>query len=221
MNTTLRRALLLTAALTLAPPAIAQQATAPEPADAAGTDAASIGDDTGRRLAGRGAINLAAGSGNAQANLAAIALSPGGQGLITLQAQQSMPMLPAQRAGLRERDASARIDGHAFADSIGLLSVNQVAGSGNAQLNLFALGNSDADAAFAAGGLAGLDDATLAAVAGKQPTGETETPSGLRHAVIADDAFRGSQGVVQVNQTAGVGNFSTNAIVLQLPGGAP
>ena len=28
-------------------------------------------------------------------------------------------------------------------------------------------------------------------------------------------------GVVQVNQTAGVGNQSTNAVVLQLPGGAP
>jgi hypothetical protein len=39
--------------------------------------------------------------------------------------------------------------------------------------------------------------------------------------VIADDAFRGSQGVVQVNQTAGVGNSSANAIVIQLPGGSP
>ena len=33
-------------------------------------------------------------------------------------------------------------------------------------------------------------------------------------------AFARSQGVVQVNQTAGVGNTSVNAVVLQLPGGA-
>lgn len=220
MTATSVRMLLLAATLALATPAIGQQAIAPEPgADAGGTDAAAIGGAAGRGLAGRGAINLAAGSGNAQANLAAIALSSGGHGLITLQARQHAQLPPAQLAELRERDASARIDGRAFSDSIGLLSVNQVAGSGNAQINVFALGN--ADAAIAASGLAGLDDATLAAVAGNNPTEGTETPSGLRHATIADDAFHGSQGVVQVNQSAGVGNLSTNAIVLQLPGGAP
>jgi len=217
MNPKLARVLVLPAVLALATPvlAFAQQAGGPLP----GTDAASIGADAGRGLAGRGAINLAAGDGNAQANLAAIALSPDGPGLIELQARQRIALAPAPRAELRARDASARIDGHAFADSSGLLSVNQAAGGGNAQLNLFALGN--ADAAIAASGPAGLDDAALAAVAGNYPTEGTELPPGLRHAVIAEDAFRGSQGVVQVNQTAGVGNFSTNAIVLQLPGGAP
>ncbi len=225
MNATLSRALLLAATLAMATTAAAQHTSAPEPgadADAPGTDVASIGDDAGRSLAGRGALNLAAGSGNAQANLAAIALSSSGDALITLQARQRTQLQPAelaQLAELRERDASARIDGRAFADSVGLLSVNQVAGSGNAQLNVFALGN--ADAAIAASGLAGLDDATLATVAGNNPTEGTETPFGLRHVVIADDAFHGSRGVVQVNQSAGVGNFSTNAIVLQLPGGTP
>lgn len=219
MNATFVRALLLVALPTMAVPAIAQQVTAPESGtDAAGADAALIGGDAGRDLGGRAAINLAAGSGNAQANLAAIALSSGGHGLVTVQARQRM-LPPAQLAELRQRDASARIDGRAFAGSIGLLSVNQVAGSGNDQLNVFALGN--AEVAFAASGLAGLDDASLAAVAGNNPTEGTETPSGLRHVTIADDAFHGSQGVVQVNQTAGVGNFSTNAIVLQLPGGVP
>lgn len=215
MNTTFARILLLAAASLPVAPAIAQQTTAPGP----GTDAAVIGGDAGRGLAGHGAANLAAGVGNAQANLVAIALTSDGQGVATTQARRHLQLQPAQLAELRKRDASARIDGQAFADSIGLLSVNQVAGSGNAQLNVFALGN--AGAVTAAGGLAGLDDATLATVAGASPPDQTGTPSGSRHVDIADGAFHGSQGVVQVNQTAGVGNFSTNAIVLQMPGGTP
>ena len=212
--------LLLVASLALPVPAIAQQGGEPAPVmDAVPSDAASIGDDAGRDLDGRGAINLAAGSGNAQANLSVIALAAGGHGATALRIRQDMQMSPAQLAELRQRDASARIDGNAFAGSTGLLSVNQVAGSGNAQLNVFALGN--AGAAIAASGPAGLDDAALAAVAGGNPTEGAEAPHGLRQVEIADGAFRGSQGVVQVNQTAGVGNVSANAIVLQLPGGTP
>ncbi|MGH8083693.1 MAG: hypothetical protein ACREPV_00250 [Lysobacter sp.] len=219
MNARLLR-LLLTAPLALSPPAIAQQAATPSPATtAAPADTASIGGDAGRDLGGRGAINLAAGNGNAQANLAAIALSAGGQGMTTLRIRQDLQMSPAQQAELRQRDASARIDGHAFAGSTGLLSVNQVAGSGNAQLNVFALGN--AGAAIAASGPTGLDDAVLAGVAGSNSTEGAAAPRGLRHVEIADGAFHGSQGVAQVNQTAGVGNVSANAIVLQLPGGTP
>lgn len=220
MNVTLLR-LLLAAPLALSAPAIAQQQDpAPPPAaEAASADTASIGGDAGRDLGGRGAINLAAGSGNTQANLAAIALSADGQGMTTLRIRQDMQMSPAQLAELRRRDASARIDGNAFAGSTGLLSVNQVAGSGNAQLNVFALGN--AGAVIAASGPTGLDDAALAAVAGSNPTEGAEAPRGLRQVEIADGAFHGSQGVVQVNQTAGVGNVSANAIVLQLPGGTP
>lgn len=212
--------LLLLAPLALSAPAIAQQGPVPSSlTEAAPADAASISDDAGRDLGGRAAINLAAGSGNAQANLAAIALSAGGLGMTTLQIQQDLPMSPEQVAELRQRDASARIGGHAFAGSAGLLSINQVAGGGNAQLNVFALGN--AGAAIAASGPTGLDDAALAAVAGSNPTEGAEAPRGLRQVEIADGAFHGSQGVVQVNQTAGVGNVSANAIVLQLPGGTP
>ena len=212
--------LLLLAPLALSVPAIAQQGALPPPVpEAAAADAASIGDDAGRDLGGRAAVNLAAGSGNAQANLAAIALSADGLGVNALQVRQDIQMSPEQLAGLRRRDASARIDGDAFARSTGLLSINQVAGSGNAQLNVFALGN--AGAAIAASGPTGLDDAALAAVAGSNPTEGSEAPRGLRQVEIADGAFHGSQGVVQVNQTAGVGNVSANAIVLQLPGGTP
>jgi hypothetical protein len=176
-------------------------------------DTAVITGNAGQDISGRSAINEAAGQGNTQANLAALALAE--RGSIDLRAQQQPQPAPP---GMR-RDASVRIDANALSGTRGLLSVNQVAGSGNAQLNLFALGNTDVAIAAPA-----LDDAALAAVAADPNPNSTvgaDASPRLRQAVIADDAFRGSQGVVQVNQTAGVGNFSTNAIVLQLPGGAP
>ena len=169
---------------------------------------------------GRIAVNQAAGTGNAQANLGALATSDGGLGLVGVHAAQK----PGETSpALRERDAAARIQHGAFSGSQGVLSVNQIAGSGNAQANLFMVGQGP-QGVVAAGvhGISGIDDAALADVAGDANTTEgAVVPSWRREAVIADDAFRGSQGVVQVNQTAGVGNSSTNAIVLQLPGGTP
>lgn len=204
-------------ALVAALPTGAQAAEATAPA-APGQDTARIDDRAGQQVSGRIGLNQAAGSGNAQLNLAAIAVSTNGVGGLELQSRQrtSAGGLPVD---LRRRYASARIQGHAFDASNGLLSINQAAGSGNQQTNLFAIGQGIA--VLIANDIAGLDDAALAAVAGDQPTEGADTPSGAREAVIADGAFRGSQGVVQINQTAGVGNISTNAIVLQLPGGAP
>ena len=169
---------------------------------------------------GRIAVNQAAGTGNAQANLGALATSDGGLGLVGVHAAQKPG---ATSPALRERDAAAHIQHGAFSGSQGVLSVNQIAGSGNAQANLFMVGQGP-QGVVAAGvhGISGIDDAALADVAGDANSTEgAVVPSWRREAVIADDAFRGSQGVVQVNQTAGVGNSSTNAIVLQLPGGTP
>lgn len=207
--------LLLSIAVAL--PARAQEAatTLPPPAP---LDQARAADHAGKGAVGRTAINQAAGSNNVQANLAAIAIAiaADGVGLVDLRsAQYASP-------GDRQRDASARIEGQAFSASNGLLSVNQAAGSGNTQANLFALGQGGATPHMVlGGGIAGLDDDALASVAGEPPTETTGTTPRLRQALIADDAFRGGQGVVQVNQTAGVGNASTNAIVLRLPGGTP
>ncbi|MFC3552330.1 hypothetical protein ACFOLC_15095 [Lysobacter cavernae] len=199
------RAVLCVSGLLLAMPAAAQTA-------AVGTDHARIRDGAATGLSGRSAVNQAAGVGNAQANLAAIAVAAGSLGLTRLDTTQRTV------AGDRRRAAHARIDGQAFAGSSGALSLNQAAGSGNAQLNLFAIG--DGHAVTVANAIAGLDDTALAAVTGDTATEGTAAPPAIREARIDSGAFRGSQGVVQVNQTAGVGNASTNAIVLQLPGGA-
>lgn len=208
MNRRQRMSLLL---VVLATPTVGAQ-TMPPNAGAPLGDQARILQDAVAGAQGRIAINQAAGVGNTQANLAAIAISPDGRGLVDLHAHQQT------QAGNPLRAASARIEGQTFTDASGLLSLNQAAGSGNAQLNLFAIGHGDAMAN--ANVIAGLDDAALAAVAGDNRTEGAEVSSMVRTATIEGGAFRGSQGVVQVNQAAGVGNASVNAIVLQLPGGA-
>lgn len=183
-------------------------------AQAVDGDTAVIDADAAQALRGRAAVNQAAGDNNVQANLAAIAFAPTtGAALAQLDARQHA------QGGDRQRAAVARLGAGAFAGSAGLLSVNQTAGSGNAQLNLFALGHGVA--MDGASSVARVDEAALAAVAGDLPTEGTGTPPMLREAHIDPSAFGGSQGVVQVNQTAGAGNASVNAIVLRIPGGTP
>ncbi len=179
-------------------------------AHAQSQDQAFIGDHAGAGSQGRIAVNQAAGTGNAQANLAAFAYSQDGVAMADTHSLQTAT--PAQRAAA----ARATIDGTAFNGSSGALSLNQVAGSSNLQLNSIAIGNGGFSL------VARADDAALAETAGAGTSTEgTATATPDRRALIDTDAFRGSQGVVQVNQTAGVGNLSTNAIVLQLPGSTP
>jgi hypothetical protein len=168
--------------------------------------AARIQADAGVRSSGRIAVNQASGSGNAQANLATLALAADGRSWAAINATQATT--PDRNAVL---DADASIAGNAFAGGTGVFAVNQAAGNGNLQVNAFALGASAIT----------VHDAVLAQAAGDTSTERTDTVVQVRRASIDADAFRGGQGVVQVNQAAGIGNLSTNAIVLQLPGSAP
>jgi hypothetical protein len=212
----LRLSLALLVLGTVSTPVLADDVPATEPAPMP-VNRAHMGDDAGRRPSGRIAINQAAGTGNAQINLTAIALTPDGLGLVGLQSRQTV------LAGTRDRDASARIDGDAFGATDGLLSINQAAGAGNAQANLIAIGQGGAGLASLglAQGIAGLEDAALASIAGDAPIEGPAAATPLREAVIAGGALRDTRGVTQINQTAGVGNRSANAIVLLLPGGSP
>ena len=64
------------------------------------------------------------------------------------------------------------------------------------------------------------DDATLAqtvAMVAAPTEGAGSAPEVTREARIDANAFRGASGVLQVNQSAGVGNSATNAVVVRLP----
>lgn len=174
-------------------------------APAAGSDRARIDDGVAANATGRISVNQAAGTGNAQVNAAAIAQGVDGIAAMHVSQQARTPEQAAAR--------QARADiGAAFQGVAGMVSVNQAAGSANLQGNLVVI----------AGGaeLPVVPDAMLAATTAMTgnndlPVSRTDPPM----VSIADGAFRGAQGLVQVNQSAGVGNRSTNIFVLRLPGG--
>jgi hypothetical protein len=174
-------------------------------------DTSRIAGDVGAQVDGRTALNIVAGVGNAQANVASIAV---GAGESHSSASQSVA------ARVDPRDAVADIGGNVLASGRGLTSINQVAGAANAQANLVAIGVSAGVELVQS-----IDVALLADVAAGEPLPadalDSTQPASTREARIGGAAFQGPQGVLQINQTAGVGNASANAIVLQIPGGAP
>ncbi|AXK73185.1 hypothetical protein DWG18_13425 [Lysobacter sp. TY2-98] len=162
-------------------------------------------------VSGVASLNVAAGVGNAQSNLRAIAV--GDTALAQAFGAQSVDTTGADLA----RDARAAISGSALDNANGVVGLNQVAGHANAQANLIAIGTA-AGVTFAQS----VDESALAATAAPaSTTTSSSTPVGTREARIDAGAIAAPTGVLQINQTAGVGNASANAIVLQLPGGTP
>lgn len=91
----------------------------------------------------------------------------------------------------------------------GILGVNQGAGLGNQQINAFRLSVSN--------GPESLDDSVLAqSVALTKVSGSATPVPGGRSVSTDDRAFAGSSGVVQVNQSAGVGNQSMNTLSVRV-----
>jgi hypothetical protein len=191
--------------------AVLLAAALPFAVSAQSRDVSRLDGDAGSRIDGVASLNLAAGTGNAQANLRAVGIADAG--LASVLGRQSTDAASADRS----RDARALIGGNALGAASGLLGLNQAAGSANAQANLLAIGN-----AATLGFVQQVDNAALAATAA--PTAAADAPlapTALREARIDAGAIASPRGVLQINQTAGVGNASANAIVLQLPGGTP
>lgn len=202
------RPTLLVLALLLTGTAAATEPAPPVPS----LDRSAIDDRAGARFHGVAGVNIAAGAGNVQANVRAIALSPGGA------AASAHQIIDATGADT-QRDARAVLAGSAFESAQGILGLNQTAGSANAQLNVLAMGP-DAMAAFGQQ----IDNLALAAIrvdAEVDPAAPAPAAAPVREARIDGAALRAPSGILQLNQTAGAGNASANAIVLQLPGGTP
>lgn len=153
-------------------------------------------------------INQAAGDAQQQANARAIAIGSGvnAQATATTNVKQNTDHLPINPAGIV---ASASIGGSSFANSNGVVGINQGAGSGNQQINAMRITS----------GLAqGLDDSALAqqSVRPSSISGATEPLSAERIVSVDDSAFGNSRGVVQLNQSAGVGNRSINSLGIRI-----
>lgn len=153
-------------------------------------------------------INQAAGDAQQQVNARAIAIGSGANAhaTATTNVKQNTDHLPINPVGMV---ASASIGGSSFANSNGVVGINQGAGSGNQQINAMRITS----------GLAqGLDDSALAqqSVRPSSISGAAEPLSAERIVSVDDSAFSNSRGVVQLNQSAGVGNRSINSLGIRI-----
>lgn len=165
-------------------------------------------DGAGRDYVGNVSVNQAAGNQQQQSNARALANGTNSHAS-TYQNQQLQLIDPD--ASL---DASVSIKGNSFQGS-GVVGVNQGAGLGNQQINALRISASNT-----ASHPESLDDSTLAqSVAVTRNSGSPVAMPGQRIVNTDDQAFAGSVGVVQVNQSAGVGNQSYNNLSIRVAGG--
>lgn len=153
-------------------------------------------NDSGKDYRGNFSINQAAGNQQQQANNRAVTL--GGQAT-TVNIQwldgQVDPSL----------NAKAAIQGASFTNGNGMLGVNQAAGANNQTVNAVRISLNP--------GPQSIDDSVLLQQNTTQLTDSGLTPTtGSRLVVTSDQAFTGSRGVIQVNQSAGVGNRMANTL---------
>jgi hypothetical protein len=159
--------------------------------------------DSGSRYTGNFNVNQAAGNRTQQTNARAIAIGTEAQATTRVHQRLDTPADPSM-------NATARIGGNSFSNGNGVLGVNQSAGANNQMANVMRVGISAQPQS--------IDDSALSQqnVALLPNSGATGTPTGSRQVVTSDQAFTGSRGVIQVNQSAGVGNRMANTLSIRV-----
>jgi hypothetical protein len=167
-----------------------------------------VSDATLASSAGSMALNLSAGSGNAQANMVAIGMGNGLSAAVIDSRQQAN----AISQGVRGTEL-AEIGARTFHDASGIVALNQVSGNANTQANLvaIAIGNVSEVAIDQLGSVSAAPDGSDVTVHG---------PGRWSGAFISDSAFAAAHGIVQVNQLAGFGNSTANIFALSVSVGA-
>lgn len=159
--------------------------------------------DSGSRYTGNLNVNQAAGDQTQQTNVRAIAIGTEAHASTHVHQRLDTPANPSM-------NATARIGGHSFTNGNGVLGVNQSAGANNQMANVMRVGISARPQS--------MDDSALSQqnVALLPNSGATGAPTGSRQVVTSDQAFTGSRGVIQVNQSAGVGNRMANTLSIRV-----
>lgn len=158
---------------------------------------------SGTQYRGNFNVNQAAGDQQQQANVRAIAIGTEATATTSVNQRINTPANPSM-------NATATIGGTSFSNGNGVLGVNQGAGANNQMANVMRISISAAPQA--------VDDSALSQqnVALLPSSGATGTPIGSRQVVTSDQAFTGSRGVIQVNQSAGVGNRMANTLSIRV-----
>ena len=160
-------------------------------------DNTAVINNSGQQYDGVLSINQAAGNQQQMSNSRAIAL--GGQATNVDIQRVDGKVDPSL-------NAKAAIQGNSFSSGNGVLGINQAAGANNQSINAVRISLNP--------GPQSIDDSVLLL----QNTTTLATDSGLtattgsRQVVTSDQAFTGSRGVTQVNQSAGVGNRVANTL---------
>lgn len=160
-------------------------------------------DNSGQQYSGNLSVNQAAGDLQQQINSRAIAIGP--------QAQASNHLAQALKGRVDPAlDAKAAILGNSFSHGSGVVGVNQSAGANNQTINALRISLS--------AGPQSVDDSVLSQqnVTLIPSSGATNSASGSRQVVTSDQAFTGSRGVVQLSQSAGVGNQIANTLSIRV-----
>jgi hypothetical protein len=159
--------------------------------------------DTGIQYRGNYNINQAAGDQMQQTNTKAIAIGTSASATTTVRQHIDTPGNPST-------NASATIGGNSFSNGNGILGVNQGAGANNQMANVTRVSISAAPQS--------VDDSALSQqnVVLLPSSGATGTSPGSRQVTTSDQAFTGSRGVIQVNQSAGVGNRMANTLSIRV-----
>lgn len=160
-------------------------------------------DNSGAQYQGNFSVNQAAGDLQQQANARAIAT--GREAAASTQIRQRQQSIVDPNMG-----ASASIQGDAFSHGSGALGVNQSAGASTQQANALRISLSSQPQS--------IDDSVLLQqnVALINSSDPTDTSPGYRQVTTGDQAFTGSRGVIQLNQSAGVGNQTANTLSVRV-----
>jgi len=161
-------------------------------------------DSSGLQYQGNMMINQAAGREHQQVNSRVISVAPAAASVSRV--EQTIEQLSVGSAFA----SVARIDGDSFSHGNGVVGVNQSAGIANQQINhmsvtLITVPDS-------------LDDSVLAQSITRpvNSISTVSTAAGERRADLSNEAFAGSRGVVQLNQSSGIGNSTANHLSIRV-----
>ncbi|MGE7989930.1 adhesin [Pseudomonas sp. NPDC089554] len=160
-------------------------------------------DTSGSAYRGNLNINQAAGDAQQQANVRAIAIGTEAHANTQVRQGSDFRANPAL-------DASASITGNAFSNGNGMLGINQSAGAATQQANVVRISISAVPQ--------NIDDSILSQqnVSLANGSDATDRTPGSRLVTTSDQAFTGSRGVIQLNQSAGVGNRMANTLSVRV-----
>ena len=160
-------------------------------------------NNSGANYHGNVTINQAAGDQQQQVNIRAIAIGTEAKASTSVTQKINTPADPSL-------NAKAVIGGNSFSNGSGVIGINQSAGANNQMVNTVRVGISAQPQ--------GMDDSALSQqnVALVPNSGTASPASGSRQIVTSDQAFTGSRGVVQLNQSAGVGNRMANTLNIRV-----